>query len=65
MYKDIGRQDMTYCEVKEVCREAWSERFNYLCIDMTKNKMKVKVVFSMKSETYTLNAFTKPNLFIK
>ena len=21
-----------------MCRAAWSEKFNYLCIDMTKNK---------------------------
>ena len=29
---------MRYDEFKEMCSFAWSERFNYLCIDMTKNK---------------------------
>ena len=28
---------MKYDEFKEMCRKAWSEKFNYLCIVMTKN----------------------------
>ena len=39
MYKDIGGYDMAYWEFKEMCREAWGERFNYLCFDMTRNKI--------------------------
>ena len=38
MYYDIGAYDMKYDEFKEICHKAWSERFNYLCIDMTKNR---------------------------
>ena len=38
MYYDIGAFDMIYDEFKEMCRVAWSENFNYLCIDMTKIK---------------------------
>ena len=38
MYYDIGAYDMKYDEVKQMCHKAWSENFNYLCIDMTKNK---------------------------
>ena len=38
MYYDIGAYDMKYDEVKAKSHKAWSERFNYLCIDMTKNK---------------------------
>ena len=38
MYYDIGAFDMIYDEFKEMCRVAWSEKFNYLCIDMTKIK---------------------------
>ena len=34
----IGGHDMTYDEFKETCRFAWSESFNYLCVDMTKNE---------------------------
>ena len=29
---------MIYDEFKDMCRVAWSEKYNYLCIDMTKNK---------------------------
>ena len=38
MYHDIGAYDMNYNEFKEMCHEAWSEKFNCLCIDMSKNK---------------------------
>ena len=33
MYEDIGGYDMKYYEFKEMCRKAWSEKFNYLCIN--------------------------------
>ena len=38
MYYDIGAYDMKYDEFIEMCSFAWSEKFNYVCIDMTKNK---------------------------
>ena len=38
MYYDIGDYDMEYDEFKEMRHKAWDEIFNYLCIDMTKNK---------------------------
>ena len=38
MYYDIGAYDMKYDEFKEMCHEAWDEKYNYLCIDMTKKK---------------------------
>ena len=38
MYYDIGAYDMKYDEFKEMCHKAWDEKYNYLCIDMTKNK---------------------------
>ena len=63
MYKDIGGYDKSCYEFKDMCREAWSERFNYLCIFMSKNKMKVNLVFSMKPKRHTLNALLKRNLF--
>ena len=36
MYYDIGAYDMNYDEINQMCHKAWSERFNYLCIDTTK-----------------------------
>ena len=38
MYYDIGAYDMNYDELKQMCHKAWDEKFNYLCIDMSKNK---------------------------
>ena len=53
MYHDIGAFDMIYDELKEMCRVAWSEKFNYLCIDMTKNKNDGKYrIFNESKTTY-------------
>ena len=38
MYYDIGAYNMNYDEFKQMCHKAWDEKFNYLCIDMTKNR---------------------------
>ena len=38
MYKDIGGYGIKYDEFKEMCHKAWNQKFNYLCIDMTKNR---------------------------
>ena len=53
MYYDIGAYDMKYDEFKEMCLKAWDERFNYLCIDMTKNKNDGKYrIFNESKPTY-------------
>ena len=53
MYHDIGAFDMVYDEYKEMCRVAWSEKFNYLCIDKTKNKKEGKYrIFNDSKTTY-------------
>ena len=53
MYHDIGAFDMIYDKFKEMCRVAWSEKFNYLCIDMTKNKNDGKYrIFNESKTTY-------------
>ena len=52
MYHDIGAFDRIYDEFKEMCR-AWSEKFIYLCIDMTKNKNEGKYrIFNESKNTY-------------
>ena len=38
MYYEIGAYDMNYDGFKEMCHKTWGERFNYFCIDVTKNK---------------------------
>ena len=50
MYHDIGAFDMNYDEIKEMCRVAWGEKFNNLCIDKTKNKNEGKYRNSNESE---------------
>ena len=52
VYFDIGAYDMNHDEFKEMCRVAWSENFNYLYIDMTKNKNKGKYFFNESKNTY-------------
>ena len=53
MYYDIGAYDMNYDEFKLMCHKAWDERFNYLCIDMTKNKNECKYrIFNESKTTY-------------
>ena len=53
MYHDIGAFDMIYDEFKEMCRVAWGEKFNYLCIDMTKIKNEGKYcIFNESKNTY-------------
>ena len=38
MYYDMGAYGMNYDELKQMYQKNWNEKFNYLCIDMTKNK---------------------------
>ena len=53
MYYDIGAYDMNYDEFKEMCHEAWDEKYNYLCIDMTKNKNEGRYrIFNESKTTY-------------
>ena len=51
MYYDIRAYDMKYDEFKEKCHKAWSERFNYLCIDTTKNRDNGKYRIFNESQT--------------
>ena len=53
MYYEIGAYDMKDDEFKETCHKAWSEKSNYLCIDMTKNKNEGKNrIFNESKTTY-------------
>ena len=53
MYDDIGAFDMIYDEFKEMSRVAWSEKFNYLCIDIVKNKNDGEYrIFNESKNTY-------------
>ena len=52
MYYDIGAFDMKYDEFKEMCHEAWDEKYNYLCIDMTKKNEGKCCIFNESKTTY-------------
>ena len=52
-FYDIGSFDMKYDEFEEMCHKAWSEKLNYLCIDMTKTKNEGKYrIFKESINTY-------------
>ena len=65
MYHDIGAFDMIYDEFKEMCRVAWSEKFNYLCIDMTKNKNDGKYRIFNESKTTYIDSICETEPFLK
>ena len=53
IYYDIGACDMNYDEFKQMCHKAWDEKYNYLCIDMNKNKNDCKYcIFNESENTY-------------
>ena len=54
MFYDIGAYDMNYDEFKLMCHKAWDEKYNYLFIDMDKNKNEGKYrIFNESKTTYT------------
>ena len=63
MYYDIGAYDMKYDEFKQMCHKAWDERFNYLCIDMTKNKNEGKYRIFNESKTTYIDCIPETELF--
>ena len=53
MYYDFGAFDLIYYEYKEICRVAWSEKYNHLCTDMTKVENEGKNrIFNENKNTY-------------
>ena len=54
---------MLYSEYKEMCHNAWSERFSYLCIDMTKNKNEGKNRFFNESRNTFIECICESELF--
>ena len=53
IYHDIGAYVMKYDGFKQMCHKVWSERFNYLCSDMTKDKNDGKYrIFNESRNTY-------------
>ena len=62
-YYDIGAYDMKYDEFKEMCHKAWDEKYNYLYIDMTKNKNEGKYRIFNESKTIYIDCIPETNPF--
>ena len=62
IYRDIACFDMSYEEFKELCREAWRERYNYLIINRLedKNGSRYKICNESNPEYKTFNPQTDP-----
>ena len=63
MYYDIGAYDMKYDEFEEMCHKDWDERYNYLCIDMTKNRNDGKKHFFNESNTTNIESICETEAF--
>ena len=63
MYHDIGAFDMIYDEFKDMCRVAWGKKFNYLCIDMTRNKNEGKYRIFNESKTKYIDCIPETEPF--
>ena len=63
VYKDIGGSVMKYDEIQENCRESWSEKFNYLCIDMTRKEKKVEYRISNESKNTIIECIPESDSF--
>ena len=65
MYYDIGAYDMRYDEFKKMCHRAWDEKYNYLCIDITKNKNEGKYRIFNESKTKYIDCIPESEHFLK
>ena len=63
MYYDIGAYDMSYHEFKLMCHKAWDEKYNYLCIDMTKNKTEGRYSIFNESKTIYIDCIPESEPF--
>ena len=45
IYRDVSGYDMSYYEFRGLCRKAWDENYNYLCIDWCKKKRSRKILY--------------------
>ena len=65
MYHDIGAFDMIFDEFKEMCRVAWSGKFNYLCIDRLKIKNEGRYRIFNESKTTYIDSIPETEPFQK
>ena len=54
---------MKYDEFKEMCHKAWNEKYNYLFIDMTKNKTEGRYRIFNESKTIYIDCIPETEPF--
>ena len=64
MHHDIGGYDMIYDEFKILCHKAWSNKFNYLFIDMGKIKNEGKYRIFNESKNTLIECICEIELFL-
>ena len=59
----MGAYDIKYDDIKKMCHKSWDQRFNYHCIDMTKNKNDGKNRIFNESKTTNIDCIpeTEPS----
>ena len=62
IYRDIAGFDMSYDEFKNLCREAWRQKYNCLLLNRLedKNKNKYKLCNESNPEFKVFNPQTEP-----
>ena len=54
IFRDVGSYDMSYDEFKQLCRKAWEDDYNYLCIGNSKKRDRGRCCVCNESKnTYT------------
>ena len=59
IFNDIGAYDMADFDFKEMYRKTWRQKVNYFFIDMTRDKEKVYIVFSLKTKQIYIECIPK------
>ena len=63
MYYDIGAYDIKYDEFKKMWHRTWDEKYNHLCIDMTKIKNEGKYCTFNESKTTYIECICETEAF--
>ena len=63
MYYDIGACGMKYDGIKVMCRGLWSEKFNYLWFDLSKNKNEGKYRFFNECKNTSTDCISENEAF--
>ena len=63
IYKSFGGYDMSYDEIKQLCRKSWEDEYSYLCIDMSKTRHQGRYSICNGSQNTYFQATPETNSF--